>query len=51
MTFRVINSKIIKRILEMQIDKNCDRKLSEFISGDDPDFYEEHTIHLTDEEQ
>ena len=35
----------------MQIDKNCDRKLSEFINGDDLDFYEEYTIHLSDEEQ
>lgn len=35
----------------MQIDKNCDRKLSEFINGDDLDFYEEYTINLSDEEQ
>lgn len=35
----------------MQIDKNCDRKLLEFISGDDLNFYEEYTINLSDEEQ
>lgn len=35
----------------MQIDKNCDRILSEFINGDDLDFYEEYTINLSDEEQ
>ena len=35
----------------MQIDKNCDRKLSEFINGDDLDFYEEYTINLSDKEQ
>ena len=35
----------------MQIDKNCDRKLLEFINGDDLDFYEEYTINLSDEEQ
>ena len=35
----------------MQIDKNCARKLSEFINGDDLDFYEEYTINLSDKEQ
>lgn len=35
----------------MQIDKNCDRKLSKFIIGDDMNFYEEYTINLSDEEQ
>ena len=35
----------------MQIDKNCNRKLSKFIIGDDLDFYEEYTINLSDEEQ
>lgn len=35
----------------MQINTDCDRELSEFINGDDLDFYEEYIIHLTDDEQ
>lgn len=35
----------------MRINGMRSKKLSEFIAGDDLDFYEQFTIYLTDEEQ
>ena len=33
------------------MDEEREKRLCEFIMGDDLDFYEEYTIHLTDNEQ
>ena len=33
------------------MDEEQDKRFWKFIMGDDLDFYEEYTIHLTDEEQ